>query len=38
LRFLDPLGVIVGLRPKGKAANDKSGFVIDTTEKGLATC
>ena len=38
LRFLDPLGVIVGLRPKGKAANDRSGFVIDATEKELATC
>ena len=38
LRFLDPLGVIVGLRPKGKAANDQSGFVIDATEKELALC
>jgi len=38
LRFLDPLGVIVGLRAKGKAVHDRSGFVIDTTEKGLALC
>ena len=30
LRFLDPAGVIVGLRPKGKAVYDQSGFVIDT--------
>lgn len=27
LRFLDPKGVIVGLRAKGKARNDNSGFV-----------
>lgn len=32
LRFLDPLGVIVGLRAKGKAANDKSGFVVNPKE------
>ena len=31
LRFLDPQGVIVGLRAKGKARNDKSGFVLDAT-------
>ena len=30
LRFLDPLGVIVGLKAKGKAVSDQSGFVIDT--------
>ena len=30
LRFLDPLGVIVGLKAKGKAVYDQSGFVIDT--------
>jgi len=30
LRFLDPLGVIVGLKAKGKAVTDQSGFVIDT--------
>ena len=30
LRFLDPAGVIVGLKAKGKAVRDKSGFVIDT--------
>ena len=28
LRFLDPHGVIVGLRAKGKARNDQSGFVV----------
>lgn len=29
LRFLDPKGVVVGLKAKGKAKQDKSGFVID---------
>ena len=38
LRFLDPLGVIVGLKAKGKAVMDQSGFVIDATEKELSTC
>ena len=38
LRFLDPQGVIVGLKAKGKAVTDQSGFVIDTTEKELSTC
>ena len=28
LRFLDPKGVIVGLKAKGKAKQDKSGFVL----------
>ena len=28
LRFLDPQGVVVGLRAKGKAVYDESGFVI----------
>lgn len=28
LRFLDPNGCIVGLKAKGKAKNDKSGFVL----------
>ena len=28
LRFLDPKRVVVGLRPKGKARHDRSGFVI----------
>jgi hypothetical protein len=28
LRFLDPSNSIVGLRSKGKAKNDKTGFVI----------
>lgn len=27
LRFLDPTGVVVGLRAKGRAINDRSGFV-----------
>lgn len=30
LRFLDPKGSIVGLKAKGKARKDKSGFVITT--------
>jgi len=29
LRFLDPRGVIVGLRAKGRAKRDVSGFVVD---------
>ena len=29
LRFLDPAGVVVGLRAKGKAKKDASGFVVD---------
>jgi hypothetical protein len=29
LRFLDPKGVVVGLKAKGSAKHDKSGFVID---------
>ena len=29
LRFLDERGVIVGLKAKGKARKDTSGFVID---------
>ncbi len=28
LRFLDPKGVIVGLKAKGKAKKDTSGFVV----------
>lgn len=32
LRFLDPKGVIVGLKAKGKARKDTSGFVIDPNE------
>jgi hypothetical protein len=31
LRFLDPQNVVVGLRAKGKAKKDKSGFVKDGT-------
>ena len=38
LRFLDEKGVIVGLRAKGKAVYDRSGFVIDATEKELSAC
>ena len=34
LRFLDKRGVIVGLKAKGKAKQDKTGFVVDLT-KGL---
>lgn len=30
LRFLDEKGVIIGLKAKGKAKHDTSGFVIDT--------
>jgi hypothetical protein len=30
LRFLDPTGVIVGLKAKGRARKDTSGFVIRT--------
>lgn len=30
LRFLDPKGVIVGLKAKGRAKHDKTGFVVDT--------
>lgn len=30
LRFLDPRGVVVGLRAKGPARNDTSGFVVAT--------
>ena len=29
LRFLDPTGVIVGLKAKGRARRDTSGFVVD---------
>ena len=29
LRFLDPSGVIVGLRAKGRAKHDCSGFVVN---------
>ena len=29
LRFLDETGVVVGLKAKGKARKDNSGFVID---------
>jgi hypothetical protein len=28
LRFLDPAGVVVGLKAKGKAKKDLSGFVL----------
>lgn len=29
LRFLDPAGVVVGLKAKGQAKKDRSGFVVD---------
>lgn len=32
LRFLDPTGVIVGLKAKGPAKTDGSGFVVDVRE------
>lgn len=32
LRFLDPRGVVVGLRAKGKAKKDTSGFVVVPSE------
>jgi hypothetical protein len=28
LRFLDPKGVIVGLKAKGKGKHDTSGFIV----------
>jgi len=28
LRFLDPIGCIVGLKAKGKAKHDTTGFVV----------
>ena len=31
LRFLDPEGVVVGLRAKGAAPRDRSGFVLEPT-------
>jgi len=31
LRFLDPAGVVVGLRAKGQAIKDRSGFVLEPT-------
>lgn len=30
LRFLDPVGVVVGLKAKGKARKDTSGFVVES--------
>jgi hypothetical protein len=30
LRFLDPTGVVIGLKAKGRARTDTSGFVVDT--------
>ena len=32
LRFLDPAGVVVGLKAKGRAKADATGFVVDTRE------
>jgi hypothetical protein len=36
LRFLDPRGVIVGLKAKGRAKQDTSGFVVDVADCGRA--
>tara|TARA_Y100000114_G_scaffold46569_1_gene42366 strand:+ start:911 stop:1648 length:738 start_codon:yes stop_codon:yes gene_type:complete len=37
LRFLDPIGgFVVGLKAKGKARRDHSGFVVDSNELALA--
>jgi hypothetical protein len=33
LRFLDPRGVVIGLRAKGLGRSDASGFVIDLTDR-----
>jgi len=38
LRFLDPPGVVIGLRPKGKASKDVSGFKVNPTRKSGAGC
>ena len=35
LRFKDPKNVICGLKAKGKAIKDFSGFVLDTIESGV---
>jgi len=35
LRFLDPSGVIVGLKEKGLAKKDLTGFVLEPTEGGV---
>ena len=32
LRFLDPAGVVVGLKAKGRAKSDTTGFVVDMTD------
>jgi hypothetical protein len=32
LRFLDPAGVVVGLKAKGRAKQDASGFVVDIAD------
>jgi hypothetical protein len=33
LRHLDPRGVVVGLKGKGRAKQDASGFVVDIREE-----
>ena len=33
LRFIDPVGVIVGLKAKGKAKKDQTGFVVRLVTK-----
>ena len=36
LRFLDPHGVVVGLKAKGPAKKDQSGFVVDVSANTIA--
>jgi hypothetical protein len=36
LRFMDPAGVVVGLRAKGRAKQDRSGFVRDGVDLDLS--
>lgn len=36
LRFLDPAGVVVGLKAKGRAKRDASGFVVPTARQIIA--
>lgn len=35
LRFLDPKGVVIGLKAKGRAKKDTSGFVVPTDKEGF---
>lgn len=38
LRFLDPPGVVIALKPKGKASKDVSGFKVNPKTKNGAGC